>query len=88
MPEGIGYGSVASPVSVETSFGRGATSTADKLQEQNGEKQKLISQSVARQADINSSRANQLERQSQVLENRGASSVLQAGLGNRVDFSV
>ncbi|MEP2726276.1 MAG: hypothetical protein ABJO97_15610 [Roseibium sp.] len=86
MPEVTGYGSaqVFSPRAGDA----GPERTAEKLQQINVQQERVVAETVQRQADLSSNRAETLARQAEQIEGRVQAREAQEGLGNRLDVTV
>ncbi|GAB4512270.1 MAG: hypothetical protein Tsb0019_08670 [Roseibium sp.] len=86
MPEAIGYGSSQA---FQPNL---ATSRTDQVAEQakamNASQSKAVAETVQRQADFSTSRAEFLSRQAEQLENRAETRTPADGVGSQVDILV
>ena len=89
MLDSIGSSSLSSLTSPKSGNGGAEEpSTAEKLQQHNAKQERKAAAAVSRQAERSSSRAEQLQKQAELLENRGTDRIREAGLGSRLDISV
>ncbi|MEJ8474893.1 hypothetical protein [Roseibium algae] len=86
MPEVTGYGS-AQALNPREGFAS-PDQTVEKLKQADVKQDKAVAETVQRQANLSSNRAEVLARQAEQIEGRVQTREAEQGLGNRLDISI